>query len=202
MITISVFSSCFITASGHGYGYRKTKSWWVGSHLPRRWSFSGWWKNHGAFQEGCWKVRVCWRIFFFFFFHYLISWEMETQRDVFCSVKFWHLDSSCCQLQSFICYFLFFEAWIFTIVHSYPNRLVLDADNIPMVLPFVHTGMQEIMPIGASVPRIRKTVSRLTGNVLLVEDSKQQARQLLLIHSSFRPLLPSLNLDFTISPIF
>ena len=140
--------------------------------------------------------------FFFFFFLYLISWEMETQRDVFCSVKFWHLDSSCCQLQSFICYFLFFEAWIFTIVHSYPNRLVLDADNIPMVLPFVHTGMQEIMPIGASVPRIRKTVSRLTGNVLLVEDSKQQARQLLLIHSSFRPLLPSLNLDFTISPIF
>lgn len=39
------------------------------------------------------------------------------------------------------------------------NRLVLDADNIPMVVPFVHTGMQEVMPIGATFPRIGKTVS-------------------------------------------
>lgn len=40
----------------------------------------------------------------------------------------------------------------------YPNRLVLDADNIPVVLPFVHTGMQEIMPVGAKFPRVGKTV--------------------------------------------
>lgn len=38
------------------------------------------------------------------------------------------------------------------------GRLVLDADNIPMVVPFVHSGMQDIMPIGASIPRIGKTV--------------------------------------------
>ena len=39
------------------------------------------------------------------------------------------------------------------------NRLILDADNVPIVLPFVHTGMQDIMPIGAKLPRIGKTVS-------------------------------------------
>ncbi|KAJ0014917.1 hypothetical protein Pint_19661 [Pistacia integerrima] len=39
------------------------------------------------------------------------------------------------------------------------GRLVLDADNVPMVVPFVHTGMQEVMPIGANFPRIAKTVS-------------------------------------------
>lgn len=38
-------------------------------------------------------------------------------------------------------------------------RLILDADTLPMVVPFVHTGMQDIMPVGASVPRIGKTVS-------------------------------------------
>lgn len=35
----------------------------------------------------------------------------------------------------------------------------MDADTLPMVVPFVHTGMQDIMPVGASVPRIGKTVS-------------------------------------------
>jgi monolysocardiolipin acyltransferase len=39
------------------------------------------------------------------------------------------------------------------------GRLILDADTLPMVVPFVHTGMQDIMPVGASVPRIGKTVS-------------------------------------------
>jgi len=29
---------------------------------------------------------------------------------------------------------------------------------MPVVIPFVHTGMQEIMPIGASIPRIGKMV--------------------------------------------
>lgn len=35
----------------------------------------------------------------------------------------------------------------------------MDADNIPIVIPFVHTGMQNIMPVGAKVPRIGKEVS-------------------------------------------
>lgn len=43
----------------------------------------------------------------------------------------------------------------------------MDADNIPMVIPFVHTGMQEIMPVGAKIPRIGKTVSYLTSHVLI-----------------------------------
>lgn len=41
-------------------------------------------------------------------------------------------------------------------------RLVLDTDNTPMVLPFVHTGMQDVMPIGANFPRIGKTVCSLS----------------------------------------
>lgn len=40
-------------------------------------------------------------------------------------------------------------------------RLVLDADNTPIVVPFVHTGMQEVMPVGAMFPRVGKTVSSL-----------------------------------------
>lgn len=46
--------------------------------------------------------------------------------------------------------------------HAHPCRLVLDADNIPMVVPFVHTGMQDIMPIGAKLPRIGQTVRTST----------------------------------------
>lgn len=38
------------------------------------------------------------------------------------------------------------------------SRLITDADNIPIVIPFVHTGMQDIMPVGAQVPRIGKEV--------------------------------------------
>lgn len=29
---------------------------------------------------------------------------------------------------------------------------------MPLVVPFVHTGMQEIMPVGANFPRIGKMV--------------------------------------------
>lgn len=53
---------------------------------------------------------------------------------------------------------------------SYPVcacRLVLDADKIPMVVPFVHTGMQDVMPIGAKIPRIGKTVMILSILILL-----------------------------------
>ncbi|XP_031405853.1 tafazzin isoform X2 [Punica granatum] len=50
------------------------------------------------------------------------------------------------------------------------GRLVLDADNIPMVVPFVHMGMQDIMPIGAKIPGIGKTVIVLIGDPILFDD--------------------------------
>lgn len=50
------------------------------------------------------------------------------------------------------------------------GRLVMDADTIPMVVPFVHTGMQEIMPIGAKIPRIGKTVTVLIGDPIPFDD--------------------------------
>ncbi|KAK9292280.1 hypothetical protein L1049_020244 [Liquidambar formosana] len=50
------------------------------------------------------------------------------------------------------------------------GRLVLDADNIPLVVPFVHTGMQEVMPIGANFPRIGKTVTVLVGDPIQFDD--------------------------------
>lgn len=50
------------------------------------------------------------------------------------------------------------------------GRLVLDADTMPMVIPFVHTGMQEIMPVGAKIPRIGKTVTILIGDPIHFED--------------------------------
>ncbi|KAL1811857.1 hypothetical protein ACET3Z_021922 [Daucus carota] len=50
------------------------------------------------------------------------------------------------------------------------GRLVLDADNVPMVVPFVHTGMQDIMPIGAKFPRIGKTVTVLVGDPVEFDD--------------------------------
>ncbi|KAK9735466.1 hypothetical protein RND81_04G207000 [Saponaria officinalis] len=50
------------------------------------------------------------------------------------------------------------------------GRLVVDADNTPMVVPFVHTGMQEIMPIGAKFPRIGKTVTVLIGDPMEFDD--------------------------------
>ncbi|KAI4349951.1 hypothetical protein L6164_010490 [Bauhinia variegata] len=50
------------------------------------------------------------------------------------------------------------------------GRLVLDADHMPIVVPFVHTGMQDIMPIGANVPRIGKTVTVIIGNPISFDD--------------------------------
>ncbi|RWW75955.1 hypothetical protein BHE74_00016024 [Ensete ventricosum] len=49
-------------------------------------------------------------------------------------------------------------------------RLVIDADNVPFVIPFVHTGMQEIMPIGANFPRIGKQVTVLIGDPIFLDD--------------------------------
>ncbi|CAH2055004.1 unnamed protein product [Thlaspi arvense] len=50
------------------------------------------------------------------------------------------------------------------------GRLILDADTLPMVVPFVHTGMQDIMPVGANVPRIGKTVTVIIGNPIHFDD--------------------------------
>ncbi|XVF41872.1 hypothetical protein PTKIN_Ptkin01aG0315500 [Pterospermum kingtungense] len=50
------------------------------------------------------------------------------------------------------------------------GRLVLDADNAPIVLPFVHTGMQDVMPIGANFPRIGKTVTVVIGDPIHFDD--------------------------------
>ncbi|XVF31380.1 hypothetical protein REPUB_Repub16aG0141000 [Reevesia pubescens] len=50
------------------------------------------------------------------------------------------------------------------------GRLVLDTDTAPIVLPFVHTGMQDVMPIGANFPRIGKTVTVLIGDPIHIDD--------------------------------
>uniref|UniRef100_A0A803Q088 Tafazzin family protein n=1 Tax=Cannabis sativa TaxID=3483 RepID=A0A803Q088_CANSA len=50
------------------------------------------------------------------------------------------------------------------------GRLIVDADNVPLVLPFVHSGMQEIMPVGANLPRIGKTVTVLIGDPIHFDD--------------------------------
>ncbi|KAL3838527.1 hypothetical protein ACJIZ3_023118 [Penstemon smallii] len=50
------------------------------------------------------------------------------------------------------------------------GRLVLDADNVPMVVPFVHTGMQDVMPVGAKFPRIGKMVTILIGDPINFDD--------------------------------
>ncbi|CAN1858534.1 tafazzin [Linum perenne] len=50
------------------------------------------------------------------------------------------------------------------------GRLILDSDTLPIVVPFVHTGMQEIMPIGSSLPKIGKTVTVLVGDPIYLDD--------------------------------
>ncbi|RZB49380.1 Tafazzin isoform B [Glycine soja] len=50
------------------------------------------------------------------------------------------------------------------------GRLVLDGDSMPLVVPFVHTGMQEIMPVGANFPRIGKMVTVLIGDPINFDD--------------------------------
>lgn len=60
-----------------------------------------------------------------------------------------------------------FKLSLFIILYQYHGRLILDADTIPTVIPFVHTGMQEIMPIGAKIPKIGKTVGLPNSRVLV-----------------------------------
>lgn len=50
------------------------------------------------------------------------------------------------------------------------GRLVLDADNIPLVVPFVHIGMQDVMPMRAKFPRIGKMVTVLIGQPIYFDD--------------------------------
>ncbi|XP_020600162.1 uncharacterized protein LOC110039444 isoform X1 [Phalaenopsis equestris] len=35
----------------------------------------------------------------------------------------------------------------------------MDADKIPIVIPFVHSGRQEIMPIGSNFPKVGKKIA-------------------------------------------
>jgi len=46
----------------------------------------------------------------------------------------------------------------------------MDADNIPVVVPFVHTGMQEIMPVGTHFPKIGRRVTVVVGDPINFED--------------------------------
>uniref|UniRef100_A0A0D9V9W5 Phospholipid/glycerol acyltransferase domain-containing protein n=1 Tax=Leersia perrieri TaxID=77586 RepID=A0A0D9V9W5_9ORYZ len=56
------------------------------------------------------------------------------------------------------------------------GRLVMDADSLPVVIPFVHTGMQDIMPVGKRIPRAGKRVIVVVGDPINFDD--------LIIHNS------------------
>ncbi|KAG0483469.1 hypothetical protein HPP92_011553 [Vanilla planifolia] len=50
------------------------------------------------------------------------------------------------------------------------GRLIMDADNVPIVIPFVHSGMQEIMPIGSNFPKVGKKITIVVGDPIPLED--------------------------------
>nr|CAB3475334.1 unnamed protein product [Digitaria exilis] len=50
------------------------------------------------------------------------------------------------------------------------GRLVMDADSLPVVVPFVHTGMQDIMPVGKRLPRAGKKVIVVVGDPINFDD--------------------------------
>ncbi|CAM0884564.1 unnamed protein product [Alopecurus aequalis] len=50
------------------------------------------------------------------------------------------------------------------------GRLVMDADSLPVVVPFVHTGMQDIMPVGKRIPRTGKQVIVVVGDPINFDD--------------------------------
>lgn len=54
------------------------------------------------------------------------------------------------------------------------GRLVMDTDSIPVVIPFVHTGMHDVMPIGSSIPKVGKRVIVLVGDPIHLEDLLQK----------------------------
>jgi monolysocardiolipin acyltransferase len=60
-------------------------------------------------------------------------------------------------------------------------RLVTDVEKTPVVIPFVHTGMQEMMPIGSKFPSIHKKVTVLVGDPIELDDIiNQSSRECLL----------------------
>lgn len=46
----------------------------------------------------------------------------------------------------------------------------IDTSNLPLIVPYVHSGMEEIVPRGAIVPRPGKSVRVLVGEAIHVED--------------------------------
>ncbi|XP_024391263.1 uncharacterized protein [Physcomitrium patens] len=50
------------------------------------------------------------------------------------------------------------------------GRLVTDVERTPLVVPFVHVGMQDLMPIGSKFPAVKKKVSVLIGDPIDLDD--------------------------------
>ncbi|KAG0559386.1 hypothetical protein M758_10G098400 [Ceratodon purpureus] len=50
------------------------------------------------------------------------------------------------------------------------GRLVTDVEKTPLVVPFVHTGMQDLMPVGSKFPKVSKKVSVLVGDPIELDD--------------------------------
>ncbi|GJM91974.1 hypothetical protein PR202_ga08397 [Eleusine coracana subsp. coracana] len=50
------------------------------------------------------------------------------------------------------------------------GRLIMDADSLPIVIPFVHTGMQDIMPVGKRIPTAGKRVIVVVGDPINFDD--------------------------------
>ncbi|CAN6457269.1 unnamed protein product [Victoria cruziana] len=50
------------------------------------------------------------------------------------------------------------------------GRLVMDADEIPLVVPFIHSGMQDVMPLGSSFPKVGKQVTVVIGDPIQFDD--------------------------------
>lgn len=50
------------------------------------------------------------------------------------------------------------------------GRLVTDVEKTPLVVPFVHTGMQDLMPVGSKFPKVSKKVSVLIGDPIELDD--------------------------------
>ncbi|KAG0610808.1 hypothetical protein M758_7G093000 [Ceratodon purpureus] len=50
------------------------------------------------------------------------------------------------------------------------GRLIKDVERTPLVIPFVHTGMQDVMPIGSKFPSPGKKVFVLIGDPIELDD--------------------------------
>ncbi|GBG61250.1 hypothetical protein CBR_g19782 [Chara braunii] len=56
------------------------------------------------------------------------------------------------------------------------GRLVLDAKETPMVVPFIHKGMEAIIPVGQSLPKVGKKIAVLVGDPIPIDDLMQGYR--------------------------